>query len=230
MTHRSSWRVVGMIGILMLGIVWAPAAAAAPPSADICEARTNNSQQKLLECVTVEGVREHQAAFQAIADANGGTRADQTPGYEASVDYVEATMLAAGWAVERVPFEYEAETDSALEQLTPVEASYETGGFTGSAAGDVTADVVAVDINLTPPRANTSGCDGAFAESVVGAPLVADPTGPDDFAGFPQGAIALIQRGGCSFALKAHNAQAAGASAVVIFNQGNTPDREALFI
>ena len=28
------------------------------------------------------------AAFQAIADANGGTRAAGTPGYDASVDYV----------------------------------------------------------------------------------------------------------------------------------------------
>ena len=57
---------------------------------------------------------------------------------------------------------------------------------------------------------------------------MADPTGPDDFAGFPDGAIALIQRGGCSFALKALNAEAAGASAVIIFNQGNTPEREPL--
>ena len=94
----------------------------------------------------------------------------------------------------------------------------------------MTAAVVAVDINLVPPRASTSGCDGAFTEAAVGAPLVADPGGPDDFAGFPAGAIALIQRGGCSFALKAYNAQAAGADAVIIFNQGNTPDREPLFI
>ena len=66
----------------------------------------------------------------------------------------------------------------------------------------------AVDINLAPPRASTSGCDGAFTEAAVGAPIVADPGGPDDFAGFPAGNIALIQRGGCSFALKAVNAQA----------------------
>ena len=62
------------------------------------------------------------------------------------------------------------------------------------------------------------------------APRSCRPGRPDDFAGFPAGAIALIQRGGCSFALKAHNAQAAGAAAVIIFNQGNTPDREPLFI
>ena len=93
--------------------------------------------------------------------------------------------------------------------------------------GTVTDAVVPVDINLTPPRANTSGCDGAFTEAAVGAPLTADPAGPDDFAGFPDGAIALIQRGGCSFALKVANAQTAGADAVIIFNQGDTPARSA---
>ena len=87
-----------------------------------------------------------------------------------------------------------------------------------------------VDINLTPPRANTSGCDGAFTEAAVGAPLARRPGGVDDFAAFPAGSIALIQRGGCSFALKAYNAQAAGASAVIIFNQGNTPDRSGPFV
>ena len=94
----------------------------------------------------------------------------------------------------------------------------------------MSASVVPVDINLAPPQATSSGCDGAFAEAAVGAPLVADPGGPDDFAGFPAGGIALIQRGTCSFALKAYNAQAAGASAVIIFNQGNTPERSGLIV
>ena len=39
-----------------------------------CDARVNDNLKKLLECVTLEGVREHQAALQAIADANNGTR------------------------------------------------------------------------------------------------------------------------------------------------------------
>ena len=44
-----------------------------------CEARNNNTHAKLLECVTLDGVRGHQAAFQAIADANGGVRASGHP-------------------------------------------------------------------------------------------------------------------------------------------------------
>jgi Zn-dependent M28 family amino/carboxypeptidase len=227
-SRRQRGRAALVVGAVLASLV-VPTTAAAQASPRACERRNNNQYQKLLECVTVAGVREHQAALQAIADANGGTRADQTPGYEASVDYVVETMTAAGWDVEVVPFTYQ-EAVAELEQLTPVQADIPTGGYTGSAVGDVTAAVVPVDINLTGDRASTSGCQGAFTEASVGAPLLPDPGGPDDFAGFPAGSIALIQRGGCSFALKAYNAQAAGAGAVIIFNQGNTPDREPLFV
>jgi Zn-dependent M28 family amino/carboxypeptidase len=42
-----------------------------------------------------------------------------------------------------------------------------------------------------------------------------------DFAGFVAGRMALIQRGACNFGVKVLNAQAAGASSVIIFNEGN---------
>jgi len=42
-----------------------------------------------------------------------------------------------------------------------------------------------------------------------------------DFSGFVPGRIALIQRGTCFFGEKVLNAQAAGASGVIIFNEGN---------
>jgi hypothetical protein len=48
-----------------------------------------------------------------------------------------------------------------------------------------------------------------------------------DFSGFVPGRIALIQRGTCFFGVKVLNAQAAGASGVIIFNEGN-PGRTAL--
>ena len=66
-----------------------------------------------------------------------------------------------------------------------------------------------------PPRASTSGCEAADFAGI-------DWSGPAD--------IALIQRGTCTFGVKAINAQTAGAEAVIIFNQGNTPDREGLII
>jgi Zn-dependent M28 family amino/carboxypeptidase len=214
--RRTAGVLLATIGLALA--LATPGSAAAPTTG--CENRTNNTYDKLLGCVTLAGVREHQAALQAIADANGGTRAAATPGYTASVDYVIRTMRAAGWTVSTHQFDFTVAEP--IRQLTPAPpVTHASGGVTGSALGTVTAQVVGVDLALAPPRASTSGCQGTYTEAAVGAPLALDPGGPDDFAGFTSGAIALIQRGGCSFALKVANAQAAGASAVILFNQGN---------
>ena len=67
------------------------AAVVSPASAD-----NSTDTSALRDAVTVEGVLAHEQAFQAIADANGGTRAAGTPGYEASGAYVEDQLEAAG--------------------------------------------------------------------------------------------------------------------------------------
>jgi Zn-dependent M28 family amino/carboxypeptidase len=188
--------------------------AGAAPAQGGCDSRTNNTYSKMLECVRLEGVREHQAALQRIADANGGTRADSTPGYAASVDYVLDVLADAGWEAEKVPFSYEA-TDSLLRQLTPVQATYATGAYTGTGEGDVTGNVIPVDLALTGDRASSSGCEAADFAGL-------------DFSGTND--IALIQRGTCGFNVKALNAEAAGAEAVIIFNQGNAADRLGLIV
>lgn len=220
-------RFVTIVSILAATLAFTSTATA---GSEACDTRVNNTHAKLLECVTLEGVREHQAAFQAIADANGGTRAAGTPGYDASVDYVVARMTAAGYNVTLDEFPFLFFPPAVLQQTAPVSVTHETGVFTASGFGNVSAAVTPVDINLVMPRANTSACDGAYTEAAVGAAIVPDPGGVDDFAGFPAGNIALVQRGGCSFALKAYNAQAAGASAMILFNQGNDPTREGLIV
>ena len=63
MPNRIGLRVLGMIAILIVGMIGAPTAAAAQPNAASCDSRTNNTHKKLLECVTLAGVREHQAAL-----------------------------------------------------------------------------------------------------------------------------------------------------------------------
>src|SRR5262245_3109165 len=123
------------------------AASSAPPG---CANRTNTTYQTLLQCVTLEGVRAHQAALQAIADGNhdvvgAGTRAAGTSGYTGSVEYVEDLLKKAGYTVTRNEFAFTFVAAS-LRQLTPVGATYETGAFTGSGAGDVTASASPVDI------------------------------------------------------------------------------------
>ncbi len=185
------------------------------PAQQGCDSRTNNTYEKLLECVRVEGVREHQAALQAAADANGGNRAAGTQGYTDSVAYVVDTLVAAGWNVELNEFPFIFTPPPALEQLTPVPATYETGAFTGTGFGEVSGQIVSVDLALEPPQASTSGCEETDFDGL-------DFSGPAD--------IALIQRGACNFSTKAIFAEAAGAEAVIIFNQGNTPQREGLIV
>jgi len=191
--------------------------AATHADSDSCGNRVNNNHNKLLECVTVEGVRAHQAAFQAIADANAGTRLSGTAGYDQSVDYVVSALEGAGYDITVQPFQYNTfflNGPSTLEQLGPDPTVYvedvDYGVMTYSASGDVTGGVTAVDLQLGDSNSSTSGCEAA------------------DFAGFPPGDIALIQRGACTFATKAENAAAAGAIGAIIFNQGNTPAREGL--
>jgi Zn-dependent M28 family amino/carboxypeptidase len=172
----------------------------------------------LRDAVTVAGVRTHQQAFQDIANANGGTRVAGAAGHDASAEYVFDLLDAAGYSVsyQEFPFDFFQElTPATLEQTAPGAVSYTYGvdfftmDYSGS--GNVTAGVQAVDLLLPPVGGSTSGCEAS------------------DFSGFVNGRIALIQRGTCTFAEKATNAEAAGAVGVIIFNEGDTPDREPLF-
>ena len=209
----------GAAAALTTALLPGQAASAAPLAT--CDNRANNSYQRLLDCVTLEGVREHQQAFQNIADKGEdpvypGTRAAGTVGYAQSVEYVADLLRDAGYEVTLDPVEITFNFPAVLCQLSPVEAEYETGVFTGSGSGRVEdGNVIPVDINLVGDRASTSGCEAADFAGL-------DFSGPND--------IALIQRGTCFFGTKAFYAEQAGAEAVIIFNQGNTPEREGLIV
>ncbi len=171
------------------GGVWAQVPSVA------CANRANNTQAKLQECVTLNGVKSHLTAFQAIANANGGSRHSGTAGYNQSLAYVQGKLEAAGYRTTKQEFSYSAWlllTAPIVQQVAPGPlANFANEAMTYSGSGDVTAAVSNVA---------SFGCN------------------PVDFAGFPAGNIALMQRGACTFAIKASNAAAAGASAVVIFN------------
>jgi Zn-dependent M28 family amino/carboxypeptidase len=159
----------------------------------------------LADAVNWDALKPHMDSWGRIAAENGGNRAAGTPGYEASIDYATEVFEGAGYAVERYLFTLDfIETgDTALEADGDTLTGFEP--FYGSGGGDVTAPITAVDV-LIPPSddiSSTSGCEA------------------DDFADFPAGNIALIQRGTCFFIDKVDNAVAAGASAVIIFNEGN---------
>jgi Zn-dependent M28 family amino/carboxypeptidase len=195
------------VGVIVAALVATGAltdvAAAAGPS---------DETRGLRKAVTLAGVREHQQALQDISDAHGGNRVAGSPGYIASADYVEQRLEAAGYAVTRDSFEFVFNADRTppvFQRISPNPATYVDGpdfaSMTYSPNGDVTAAVTAVDLVIPAPGAangNTSGCEAA------------------DFAGFPAGTIALVQRGTCPFSDKAANAAAAGATAVIVFNEG----------
>jgi aminopeptidase Y len=195
--------VVARTAAAALATTFAGIVSAGPES---CETRVNNTHHKLQECVTLDGVRQHQAALQAIADANNGIRTSGTPGYDRSMEYVRDRLIAAGYLVSVQPFQFQTFiglSPSILEQVAPPPAGpIPNEIFTYSGSGDVTAAVTAL---TAPPADATPGCEAA------------------DFAGFPVGNIALISRGGCTFAIKATNAYSAGASGVVIYNNTSGP-------
>ena len=209
------------------GAATAPAAApAASPAPDPGPAPdTRSPAEKLRDGVNADGMFEHLEAWQTIANANGGNRASGFPGYDASAQYVVDQLEGAGYdaTVQVFDFVLFRETTPPVFQKTapapeetyepdddddPSDVDFYTMSY--SAAGETTDDLQAVDVNLAAnpdDRTSTSGCEDA------------------DFAGFTAGNVALIQRGTCTFYDKTLNAQEAGASGVVIFNQGNNAGR-----
>ena len=174
----------------------------------------------LVKKVTGQNAKKHMVALQAIADQNGGNRAAGTKGYDLSAGYVALRLGLAGYKVTLDPINFvESWVENSppvLNQVSPTAKTYVSNSefftFQPSPAGDVTAQVQAVDLTLPPAPApsSTSGCETS------------------DFAGFVAGRIALIQRGTCPFATKVRNAGFAGASGIIIFNEGQ-PGRTDAF-
>ncbi|WP_116952204.1 M28 family metallopeptidase [Jiangella endophytica] len=177
-------------------------------------ASDNVTIRQMNKLITLEAVMGHLEALQEISDENGGNRASGLPGYAASVDYVVEQLEAAGYTPEVQEFEFEFfDERSELERISPEPRTYEEGSEfirndfdTGVPQGEATGALFAADVRLDAPglpaNTSTSGCEEG------------------DFTGMAPGSIALVQRGTCGFAAKVLNAQAAGAAAVVVMNEG----------
>ncbi|MGH2731809.1 MAG: M20/M25/M40 family metallo-hydrolase [Actinomycetota bacterium] len=204
MEHRRSGVISALTLTLALGVLAGPVDAGPPK-----EVAATTGFRK---AVTLEGVREHQKAFQSFADEHDDTRVSGTKGHEASARYVRDRMKEAGYKVrlQKLTFPFAADrSPPVLEQVKPKAKKYaaevDFATFSHSGSGDVKAEVQAVDLTVPSPSPNssTSGCE------------------PADFEGFAPGNIALIQRGTCTFRIKADNAVTAGATGVIVFNEGN---------
>jgi hypothetical protein len=217
-SHRLSHRRIAILGVAVAALV-AMTGLAAPTraaAADPCATQVNDTPSKLIPCVRTEDLWNHMKAFQAIADANPGpdghaSRNSGEPGYKASVDYIAKLMSEAGYdvTIQTYKFFYFAYTAiPVLRELSPVAHDYAvvTDWNPGQSVGSTTAAIQpagGIVIPPTPTSSSSSGCTAA------------------DFADFKSGNIALIQRGTCNFGVKVLNAQAAGATGVIIFNEGN---------
>jgi Zn-dependent M28 family amino/carboxypeptidase len=145
--------------------------------------------------VTADAMMVHLRKLQDIANANNGTRAVGTPGYEASVDYVVNTLRNSGFDVQTPEFSarvFHAEKGSV-------------------ALGGKTVEARALEFSLGTP-----------ADGVTG-PLVAAPADespgcePSDYDRLPvQGAVILVYRGTCPFAQKEDVAAQRGAVAMIV--------------
>jgi len=197
------------------------ASAADGPSPAGCAARNNNTPPKLLECISTADLWGYMKAFQAIADQNPGSdghpsRNSGEPGYKASADYVANLMRQAGYdvTIQTYKFFYFAyKAIPTFSEVSPVSHDYTvaTDWNPGQSIGTGQAALQpAGGIIIPPTGGSSSGCTAA------------------DFVGFVPGRVALIQRGSCNFGVKVLNAEAAHASGVIIFNEGNNPSRTGL--
>ena len=195
-------------GALAATLAAPPAALAGPPAhagnaglgPGLSRAGGNpNSPEKLVRSISEQNLRADIEAFQAIADEHGN-RAAGTAGYRASVDYAVDELEEAGYDVELQEFEitYTETLRDSLVQTGPVSRELGHTVFTYSPSALVT------DAPLTAPTGAATGCSPAAWTGV-------DLTGQ----------VALVSRGECTFAQKSLTAAAAGAEAVIIYNNAD---------
>lgn len=197
MTQRHLGRALtaALAGIALVGLAVTPA-----------EARPHNDAKlgdQVAKKVTADKILKRLNALQKIADKNGGTRVAGSPGHAKSADYVDEVLYEAGYLVTRNTFEF-TYTETLAETLkvtspTPSDVPIRVMSYSPSTpVGGITGQIVVVPVDADL----THGCEAADYATV------ASP-----------GKIALVKRGGCTFAQKQQVAAAAGAIAAIVYNR-----------
>ncbi|MEU5261821.1 M28 family metallopeptidase [Amycolatopsis sp. NPDC021455] len=173
---------------LVLGLTPAAAAPTLPEGPALAK--------QLVDKVGVNGVNRHLIALQRIADTNAGTRAASTEGHKKSAEYIATKLEAAGFQVTRqeFPFTY---SQTLAEKLT---------------AGGANVPIIAMSYTPSTP---VGGITAPLAVVAVDATSGCEAT---DYTADVAGKIALIKRGGCTFAQKQQTAAAAGAIGAIVYN------------
>jgi hypothetical protein len=146
--------------------------------------------------ITVDGIYSHLRKFAEIADANARSRADGTPGYAASVDYVAGLLRDKGFDVQTPEFDHLGTTRPGNQSATisgrsfPVE---QASVLTPTPPGGLRA------VTLRPPK--FAGCQAADYGSVQ-----------------IKGAIAIVDDTTCSVVQKQDTATSLGAVGLLVIS------------
>lgn len=156
----------------------------------------------LADKVTIDGVYGHLLKLQEIADANGGNRADGSPGYQASVDYLAQLLRDKGFDVQTPEFERLSGSRGGKPVLTVAGRNFrveQASLMITTPPGGLKA------VTLRPRR--PAGCTAAdYGEASVAE------------------AIAVVDDTGCSIVEKQRVAVGEGAVGVLVVSQA-TPSR-----
>ncbi|WP_245641087.1 M28 family metallopeptidase [Streptomyces megasporus] len=186
-----------LAGPLLLVASATPASAAPDPGK-----KGEQLARKLVRQTSAEGAMMHLRAFQQIAKLKDGNRAAGAEGHTWSAKYAGTLLDLAGYKVtyQHFDFVYTETLAERLTVLTPERAELPIKVMTytrSTPEGGTEAAVAAVPVDAD----GTTGC-------------TAEDFASDDFTG----KIALIQRGGCTFAEKQAAAADAGAVGAIIYN------------
>jgi hypothetical protein len=148
--------------------------------------------------VTADGMYTHLRKLQEIADANGGSRAEGTPGYDASVDYIVAILKDKGFDVATPEFDRLDRTEGGNPTVTVAGRGYHVdqasllvttppGGLNAvtlrpqKPAGCTASDYGTVSVRNAIAVVDDTGCpigkkqDAAIAKGAVGLLIVSAP-------------------------------------------------------
>jgi peptidase M28-like protein/PA domain-containing protein len=176
------------------------------PTSQACEARSNDTADKLVQCMQAASLWSHLSVFQSISDANPGqdghgNRDAGTPGYKASVNFVAAQMRKAGYKVTIQTYQFFASDVVGTPQFDIAGQGFPADQWSVarlSAGGTLNAPV-------QPAGPSGTGCS------------------QNEFSGFLPGNVALLERGACSYDTQVNHAAQAGAAGVILYNSPVMP-------
>lgn len=189
---RIRWLIAAALGAMLCACT-SPAPA---PTTDLAD--------DLAGRISVDALHAHLQALQDIADRHGGNRAEGSPGYDASLDYVAGLLRDKGFEIQTPQFDRFGGTRGGQPQLT-INGRHHTVEKAALLVDTGPGGLNAVTARPTRP----AGCSAA------------DYRGSD-----VRGAIAVVDDTGCSVVVKHDVALAQGAVGLLVAttaDQGSPP-------